>query len=598
MTTRTKIRSCPALAPGLLCLVAAGCGTAAPVSTTGTPVAAAVATAPAPAVVEPSQPTFADAASARSAMVGSVVTVAPAKIVEDLDSLSKRLDLPMQFGKELLSALSGMGLFGDKAQFGAVWDRLDPNSPLAVVWVLPARSEAQGYCVALTFRDAAGARQTLDGMGTAGRRAEGLVERLLPEGATLWGGVKGRTLFVSGSPESLLLAGGLAEQAQASPPDGQAVVTVLPPALIAASGKTREALLAEAMSSMVQEIKSAPGFASPAAQRLANAFVAAVIRAGFDSASVRIVLEVGPSNGIVAKTEILPVAGSGFAALIAPRSPLSFDAKLPIRDDRTAVTAIGNLRGWLAYLATVLETTGPAGQTFRKEMDKYFDLTGQWSCALDMGPAEFSGLCSATLKEGTKPKAMLDAVVALTKAAQAWEGEIYGKKLSPLKVKRSRGVLEIEKKFEQPDLQARAMAEALAGGETIKSAFKVKDGRLVMASGRDARKMLGRYGKGGDLKGAPLVVDALALASGAEAMMSADVVSMALQMLKKAKDMPGAEVAVAATAMPGLAEMKAPVLYTLRSGSTLTAEFRVPLGSLENVAKVVRGLFGVVGASR
>jgi hypothetical protein len=81
-------------------------------------------------------------------------------------------------------------------------------------------------------------------------------------------------------------------------------------------------------------------------------------------------------------------------------------------------------------------------------------------------------------------------------------------------------------------------------------------------------------------------------------MMAVDVVSMALQIAKKAKDVPGAREAGAAAAMPGLEEMKAPFLYTLRTGSTLSVDFRVLLGSLESIAKVVRGLFGAVGGSR
>jgi hypothetical protein len=475
---------------------------------------------------------------------------------------------------------------------------LDKTKPAAIVWVLPPNSEVKGYCAALTFRDAAGARRTFETMGTAGGHGKGLSERKTPQGDTLWGGVKGRTLFVSGSAEALLLAGGLAEAAQVSPPSGQVVVSVLPPALIAASGKSRDALLAEAAEGTAQEIKSAPGFGSPAAQRLATAFVSAGAKMALDSSEIRIVLDIGPKDGLLIQTELRPAAGTGFAVLAAQPAPYAFDTKLPVRDDSTAVSAFGNVRAWLSAVGKILEATGPAGQALRKHLDNYMATTSDWSCVIDTSEADFAGLCSASLHAGTTPKAALDGVVALTEAAQAWEGELYGKKLSPLKIKRVRDSLEIEKKLEQPDLKARAMSKALFGGETVKSVFTVKNGRLLMVTGREPRKISERYGTGGDLKRAPLVAAALSRTKGAEAMMSVDVVSMVLRLLGKAKDLPGAEVAMAAAAMPGLSDMKAPVLLTLRGGNSLVEELRIPLGSLESVAKVVRGMFGGVGSER
>jgi hypothetical protein len=54
--------------------------------------------------------------------------------------------------------------------------------------------------------------------------------------------------------------------------------------------------------------------------------------------------------------------------------------------------------------------------------------------------------------------------------------------------------------------------------------------------------------------------------------------------------------AAVAAALPGMAEMKAPFLLTLRGGATMTGEFRIPLGSLESVAKVMRGMLAPAGA--
>jgi len=71
-----------------------------------------------------------------------------------------------------------------------------------------------------------------------------------------------------------------------------------------------------------------------------------------------------------------------------------------------------------------------------------------------------------------------------------------------------------------------------------------------------------------------------------------DAVSMVLRTLIKGKDLPGNQLAQVASALPGMMEMKAPFLFPLRGGNSLAGDFRIPLGSLENVAKVVRGMLG------
>jgi hypothetical protein len=578
------------VALALLCLGLSSCGTAAPVATPPAAPAPALVATPAPAA--PVAPVFADAAAARSALVGSLVTVAPAKIIADLDALSHRLGLPMMFGQQLLAALSGMSLLGDQAHFQAIWERLDPAAPFAVVWVLPPKSEVKGFCAALSFRDGAGAQQTFEEMGVAGEQKSGVASRRTPEGDILWGSVRGRTLFLSGSPEALLLSARLAEATQVAPQTGQIVLTALPPAIVAATGKSRNALLAELAASTAQEMKTARGFGTLASQRYAAAFIEAAAALALDSSAIRVAIEVGPNDGLLVQSEMVPATGTGFAAGIARRAPYAFDSKLPVRDDSTAVSAIGSISAWLGPVAKLFTVTGPAGQGLQQAMDRYFSMTGEWSCSLDTVEVGMMGLCSASLKEGVRPKAMLDAIVALLEAEQAWEAELYARKLSPLKIRRSRDMVEIEKKLEQPDRQARAMAQALAGGEVMKTAFKVKNGRLLLATGKDARRLLGRHGTGGDLKKAPLVSAGLTRSKGAEAMMSLDVVAMLLRMMGKAKDIgPAAAIVAAATAMPGLAEMKAPFLFIVRGGNSLTGELRIPLGSLENVAKVVRGMF-------
>ena len=79
-------------------------------------------------------------------------------------------------------------------------------------------------------------------------------------------------------------------------------------------------------------------------------------------------------------------------------------------------------------------------------------------------------------------------------------------------------------------------------------------------------------------------------------MASVDAISLVLRILGHGKELPGHQLAIMAGAVPGLSEMTAPFAFALRGGNSLVGEFRIPLGSLENAASVVRGLLGTSGA--
>ena len=593
---------CRAAALGLLLISLGECGTAAPAAPPATAATPALPPTPAPnpIAVAPVEPTFTPPVVARSALVGSMVTVAPNRIVGDLDALSQRLRLPMLLGQALLSSLGDMPLVGENTRFQQVWDRLDPGSPIAVVWVLPPKSQAKGYCAALTFKDSAGARRTLDEMGAPGKQVDGISLRRSAGGDQIWGGIKGRKLFVSGSAEALLFAGGLAEAAQVSPGRGQVVLTVLPQALAATSGQSPDAIVAHLASLMASQAQTGEGKATPAIQRLLVAITEAAAKLVMESTAVHLFLDVGPNDGAVVQVELVPGAGTEFAAQTAHRAPYAFDTRLPVGNDGTAVLAIGEWGPWMARLTKMFEATGPAGRATWRDTSKVFEMTGEWSCVVDVGQAGFSTLCSSALKPGTSSKAGLDAAVAMMKSQHAWEADLDGRKVTPLKIKRARDVVEIEKKIENREPKARAMARAFAGGDTIKYALSVKDGRLLQAAGGDALKALSRYGTGGGTGGsttaAPLLSATLARTKGDEMVASVDVISFALRVLGRGKDLPGNQMAIVAGAMPGMAEMTAPFAFALRGGNSLVGELRIPLGSLESVANVVRGMLGAPGA--
>jgi len=592
MTMPMPILRSRVAALGLLLVTVGACGTAAPAAPAATPALAAQPAAPEakPVVVVEAEPQFSSPATAKASLVGSLVTVAPNKIVGDIDALSKRLQLPMLLGQELLSSLLGLG--GGTIHLRELWDRLDPTAPIAVVWVLPPH---RGFCAAVTLRDNAAAKRVLNELGTVGQRRNGISEHVSASGDKLWGGIKGRTLFVSGSAETLLLAGGLAEAAQVPPDKGQVVLTVMSQALAAASGMTPDALVAHMASVMAGETQAAQVKAAPGVQRMIVAMTEVAAKLLMDSTAIHLLFDVGPTPGVLIQAELVPAGGTELAARTARRMPYAFDTRLPVKNDGTAVFSTGDWAAWMPMLTKMFEASGPAGRAVWKDTSKMVAMTGGWSCVIDSAEAGLSTLCSAALKPGALGKTGLDAAVAMMTSQHAWEAELDGRKPGALKVKRGRDAVEIEKKIESKDPTARALAKAMAGGEVMKYALSVKDGRLLMTMGRDAKKGLSRYGAAAAMTHAPLLAATLARTKGDEMMASVDVISFVLRMLGQGKDLPGKEMAMMAGAMPGVSDMTAPFAFAVRGGNSLVGEFAIPLGSLENVAKVVRGMLSAPG---
>ena len=591
MKSSTLVASLMAL--GVSTVLVGGCATAPP------PAPAAVPASPPeaehrdppskPALPEPK---FAPPHVAGGALVASLLTMAPARIVGDLDALSHRLALPMMLGRELLSFMGAFGVGGQDAQLKTIWDRLDPGSPVAIVWVLPQDQAGKGYCAALTFVDNAAAVRTFDEMGAPGGQHDGVAERRVPSGDSVWGGIKGRTLFISGSAEALLLGGGLAESARTVVPKDPLVMTVLPQALAKATGKTNDALMEQLTTTMTGMFATMKANTNKAAEQMSLAMMTSAARLLLDCSVARLILDIGPTQGFSLRAELVPVPGSDWAKRMTTRAPYAVDARLPVRNDSTSIVAMGNVSTWLAAFGAMFEATGPAGKAALRDTMKLLDSTTSMSCMFEPAQVGIATLCSSALRPGITNKAALDVATAAISSQHAWEAELDGRKAKPLKIKKSSDKVEIEKRIENSDATARALAKAIAGGDSFHYLLTVKDGRLLQAVGPKPKDTLARYGAASSLKDAPLVASALARTSGNEGMASVDVISFFLRLLKQGKGLPGAEIASMAAAMPGLAEMRAPFLFSIRGGNSLTGELAIPLGSLENAAAVIRGMLG------
>jgi hypothetical protein len=203
--------------------------------------------------------------------------------------------------------------------------------------------------------------------------------------------------------------------------------------------------------------------------------------------------------------------------------------------------------------------------------------------------------CSYALAPGVKEAAALDRYAATVKAYDAWERELLGRQVGRSRVRRGAGGLTVDRTILVATPEERAMYAALyavdgRGGSLIRSTARVRGGRLVLAVG------------GADEEApppaaaAPIAAAALAEARGADAVAIFDPASFLLQAGGRMPGPQGKQVAAMTTAIPGLGTLAAPLVVTSRGGPAATVELAVPIGTLVNVAQVVRPFLGVMGA--
>ena len=582
----------------------AGCKTAAPAAPAATPANAPVA-APQPfGTLDPAVELALKPASAAAGAWGmSFVIASPMRLVADLDALSTSLGLPMQLGQSLLPTLSsGFSPAGVQVT-REMFDRLDIARPAAVVWLAKGSPAPAGWCAAIAFKERTFALNALQGMGKGGVQVEGTIERRLPSGDLVWGAVKERQLLLASSRETLLAAGALAISAQGTPMVGQALFTVSPSVMARSTGQSLElvaaAILSSAMAEMEKDASATGKPLTPASKKMTEALFAALIRPLTEIAVVRVSLEVGAGHGVVLRAEAQPTPGSGLAVKSAHVSPYAFDQDLPVRSDGSALIAWGDMAPWLADWIPVVQASGPAGLAAGRDL---LALLGEsmdgGSCAVDLGAVPIVSMCSLTVRPGVDASRALARYVAFLESSNAWEAEIDGRKPSPFKMKHRGKVVEIEKTIAKKDPPAMAVMRAILGGDIVRTALTVKNGRVVLSIGPKPREILDRYGKQQQpmKTAAPLVARSLLDAAGADYLGLVDVMSVFGKVLANSKDFGGQPLAAILAGMPGLANLYSPVVLTGHTGAVPAIEVQVPFGSLQNVARVISAFTGQMGA--
>jgi hypothetical protein len=482
-------------------------------------------------------------------------------------------------------------------------DRLDVTRPVAVIWLARGADEPAGWCAALAFKERAFAWDALQTMGTSATHSEGTFERRLPSGDRVWGAVKDRQLLLSNSHETLLATGALAITAQKTPMSGQALFTLSPLVLARSMGQSLEGFAAGVLSAAMDEMEKDASRTgkplTPAHKKMSQAFLKALIRPLSEMAVVRVSLEIGDRRGVALRAEVQPTPSSGLAAKAASISPYAFDPALPVRSDASAVLAWGDMAPWLTDWAEVMEASGPAGHAASRDLALVRELEDGGSCVVDVGAVPMVFLCSLKVRPGFDPPGVLARTLAFLESSNAWEAEIDGRKPSPLKVKRMGKVVETERPLAAKDARVLSAVKAVMGDSVVHTAMTVKDDRVLLAIGRNPRELLDRYGKapGSRDDAAPILRRILLDTAGAHLLGVVDVASALRKVLAQSEEPTGLQLGAMMAVVPGLAELRTPVVLSGGGGTVPVIEFQVPFGSLQNVARVVGVFMGQMGAT-
>jgi hypothetical protein len=210
--------------------------------------------------------------------------------------------------------------------------------------------------------------------------------------------------------------------------------------------------------------------------------------------------------------------------------------------------------------------------------------------------APITMLCAFQLRPGVTPDRALRAYEDMTRGAQAWQDELMGAKKSQVKMKRSKELLEVEIRMPQMDPATRAMQKTMWGGDVQKYVLAVRDGRVIQAMGAKPREILETWGKTSGPANAPIFAAAATRTKGADVLIFTDPVAFFGSMIKTAQDPSVKQASAMMNAVPGLADLKAPMVISLWGGKTSALDIQLPFQTLANLAQVVRPFMGMMGA--
>jgi hypothetical protein len=542
--------------------------------------------------------------AARSALLARVFLAPPARVAAALDALSRRLELPMALGQMTLDQLGKAAVDAGLPLSRATLDRLSGDLPVVVAVVGKPGASDPSICAAIPFRDAASARKALDDLGPAQARVEGASQRRLAD-EKIWAALDGSTLFLAGKAEHIGEAGALAIEGQRVPLTAQISSTIYPEAIAAMKGTTVSAALGllDGLMAMAlvdeKQVTKKTGL-TPAGAKGTTAAVKLLLEPFAESQTVHMSLDLGSDRGLLVHTDLEPKPGTSFAKRTAATAAYAIDPTLPVRSDGTDVFAWSPLgRSW-DIVRAVFGASGAAGTKAVAALDELRATSvGSGSCTLEVDTSPPTALCSWPLKTGVDGKRGIDNFLAFLKATPAWEAEALGTKTGPPRLRKTGDVVVVERKLDlkKLDEKQKKVMRALFGGETQRFALTARGGRILQAFGPAPDKYLAQLAKAGPTTPAPTppaLAEVTARTKDHETLVFLDVMGLVGFALKASGEKAGQAQAMFG-AIPGLAQLKAPLAITSTGGATAGIELQIPYSTLANAVKVAKPYFGMMG---
>jgi hypothetical protein len=552
------------------------------------PPVAAVAIAPAP----PPLPAAAlrPAAAGRAQVLWIARRAPAARIDADLAPLGARVGTSIDAAGWLLARLT-------RAVAGvelppAVAAGVDPARPAVALGLAPALGAATAACAAVPFADDQAARRALDALGTEVARRGTVSRRRLADGREVWAAWGARALFLARQQGSVEATGALALEEMARPAPGDlsrsaAWVELRPHAL----GPALPLLFQLGLAGVLKA--EAPGASDDklaALREMAAGMAEGVTQIEALSASLRM----DEQAGLAVHLTAVPRSGGPLARALADAQPYALDRRTGAQGGRNVFVAFAARGPLLDGLAWLAEHSGPAGRRFDAALSALrADLDGSVSCALGLrAPVEMG--CVWTLRARARAARVLAQYAAFLRTSNAWNAAVGRGPAAPPRIQRKGDLVQAEEPVVETRLTA-ADRRSLLGGDRRRTVAAVRDGALLTAQGPEPRAGLAALQAAGADPASPWLRGALDRTASAHALLAADLVSVVMKLTGGLDDPSLRQVHRMLLAVPGLADLQAPLVAAVRGGDTLDLELALPPETIEGIGRILRPFMGHMG---
>ena len=502
-----------------------------------------------------------------------------------LADIAKAIGLPFDVTKMRETWLSQYHVPPDAAK------AVDLAAPLAFV-VLPAPSpdKSPETTVALQLASAKLAKQASGALGKSIATQDDAASFQLADGTVFWLWRKDRHVVVSTSLDALIAGANLALASLAKSED-DLLVTIHPEAI----AKSRGTNLKSAMAAWAKEITEAdhtsaadatlPAFMGPIAAYLGGQ----VVDIDEASLSVRIDPKLGGTITAVAK----PKLGSSLAKRLAKSAPYVLDPVVLTGSDPSMLAASSPsswmTEAWRALAPTLTRQQAIAGLV-KPLKTLLTSTTGAFSMSTQLAGGQRQQIGTYELAPGTSADAYLAQLVALGKSPEV------AKLLATLDMKieldlvKDKTIVAGALIFDigkMPAYQRKTLTSLV--GDKIPFAVGVKQRRVLLVTGKDARGRLAKLDRADAAKVSPpaQVAAMLAETRSADGFVYIDV----MQSLRAALDASPMHQTLGRSPIPS----SMPTWLSYGGGQTFTLTWRIPMSAVRGAGSIAP-MFMMLGA--